>query len=44
MKEMYPEIDADAVMIATYREFGIINGRKWGRDYQRQAVAACAVL
>ncbi|MGI6182152.1 MAG: L-2-amino-thiazoline-4-carboxylic acid hydrolase [Agathobaculum sp.] len=30
MKEMYPEIDADAVMIATYREFGIINGKKWG--------------
>lgn len=30
MKEMYPEIDADAVMIATYREFGIINGEKWG--------------
>lgn len=30
MKEMAPEIDADAVMIAAYREFGVINGQKWG--------------
>lgn len=41
MKEMYPEIDADAVMIATYREFGIINGKKWGNiENAKQSILA----
>ena len=30
MKELYPEIDADKVMIDAYREFGIYCGKKWG--------------
>src|SRR5665647_132788 len=30
MKEQYPEIDADKVMIKASENFGIYNGKKWG--------------
>lgn len=30
MKELYPDIDADKVMIEAYSEFGIKAGEKWG--------------
>lgn len=41
MKEQYPEIDADKVMIKAYEKFGIINGEKWGKiDNAKQALYA----
>ena len=30
MKEQYPEIDADRIMIKASEKFGIHNGKKWG--------------
>lgn len=30
LKELYPEVDADKLVIDVYREFGIDEGKKWG--------------
>lgn len=41
MKEMYPDIDADGVMIKAYERFGVINGEKWGKvENAKQALLA----